>query len=364
MSNLSNILLNVTENLYFKEGDELKSYVEENHKLIKPIISLFKKKTLEKDQNQHRPALTCLCNLSEIELKDEIKSQIMKDEDDFWLNIKENLFNLDKKLDDNELTCINHLRLILLINLTRDDKNCLKIYELFGKTNLLVNLIKLIDNASIDKKIIYYISCLLANLSQLKELHQLFLDKNGEMMLQMVLVKLFKCIKSGQQDDVRLNYFYCIKNLCFEYRLHPILFKNNSFIVNLILPITGSTATELDEEDNEELPIDLQYLDEHQVRTTNFDIIKTILECLLLLCATAESRIKLRSLKIYFILREYHKRETNQELVLATENIVDIILKDESEYDQFKNLLKIDIAPDLTEKFKKEDDMLKNGENI
>ena len=360
MSNLSTVLLNVTENLYFKSGDELKTYVEQNVKLIKPIISLFKKQTLEKDHNQHRPALTSLCNLSEIELDEELLDQIMVDEDGFWPNIKENLVNLDKKLDDNELTCINHLRLALLINLSRNGKYCSQIYDRFGKTELLINLIKLIDNSSIDKKIIYYISCLLANLSQLKELHHLFIDDNGKKVLELVLNKFFNYIKNGERDDIKLNYLYCIKNLCFEYRLHDRMLKNNSFIVNLILPITGSTATELDEEDNEQLPIDLQYLDEQQKRSTNLDMNKTILECLLLLCATAESRIKLRQLKIYFILREYHKVERNRDLANAIENVVDILLKEEEEYEQFKNLLTIDVSNELTEKFKKEDELLKN----
>lgn len=360
-NNVSKILLNVTENLYFKSGDELKNYVEQNGKLIKPIISLFKKQTLENDQNQHRPALTCLCNLSEIELKDDLMSAIMADEDGFWLNIKENVFNLDKKLDDSELTCINHLRLALLINLTRDEKYCSQIYDLFGKHLLLINLIKLIDHPSIDKKIIYYISCLLANLSQLKALHALFIDQSGEKVLELVLNKLFQYIKNGDQEEVKLNYLYCVKNLCFEYKLHAKLLKNNSFIVNLVLPITGPTAIELDEEDNDQLPTNLQYLEEGKQRSTNFDLNRTILECLLLLCATAESRIKLRKLKVYFILREYHKVEKNQELVIAIENVVDILLKEEDEYEQFRNLLTIDISPDLTEKFKKEDETLKQN---
>ena len=362
MSNLSKILLNVTENLYFKSGDELKDYVTENGKLIKPIINLFKQQTLENDQNQHRPALTCLCNLCEIELQDDLLDQLMLDDvKGFWSNIKENIFNLDRKLDDNELNCINHLRLILLINLSRSEKYCSQIYALFGKTELLINLIKLIDNSSIDKKIIYYISCLLANLSQLKELHLLFVEDQNEKVLELILNKFFNYIKNGEQDEIKLNYLFCIKNLCFECRLHKKLLKNNCFIVNLVLPITGATSTELDEEDNELLPIDLQYLDETKQRSTNFDLNKAILECLLLLCAIAESRIKLRKLKIYFILREYHKIEKNQELVIAIENVVDILLKEEEEYEELKNLLHLDLKPEIAAKFKKEDELYKNN---
>jgi len=361
MSNLSTVLSNVTENLYLLSGDELKSYVNENTKLIKSIISLLKKQALDNDQNQQRPALTCLCNLSEIELKDEIAEQLMVDEGTFWSNMKENVFNLDKRLQDNELNTMNHLRLGLLINLSRDEKYCAQIYAKFGKTELLFNLIKLIDNSSIDKKTIYYISCLLANLSRLDELHQLFNDDRGEKVLELVISKFFNYVKNGEQDDVKLNYLSCVKNLCFDYRLHKRLLKNNRFIVNLLLPIAGPTATELDEEDNEQLPIDLQYLDEKQIRSTNLQINKTILECLLLLCATSESRIKLRQLKVYFILREYHKIERDAELSLAIENVVDILLKEEDEYEQFKNLLTIDVSNELSEKFKKEDDLLKNS---
>ena len=37
------------------------------------------------------------------------------------------------------------------------------------------------------------------------------------------------------------------------------------------------------------------------------------------------------------------------------------MIKEEDEYEPFKNLLQIDISPELTEKFRNEDDLLKNN---
>lgn len=52
-----------------------------------------------------------------------------------------------------------------------------------------------------------------------------------------------------------------------------------------------------------------------------------LLEALTQLCATKEGREILRDKNVYVILREYHKWEKDRAVLLACENVVDILIK-------------------------------------
>jgi hypothetical protein len=60
--------------------------------------------------------------------------------------------------------------------------------------------------------------------------------------------------------------------------------QNDDFICALILPLAGSTADELTDKENEELPIDLQYLPSDKQREVDRDIQQILLETILLVC--------------------------------------------------------------------------------
>ena len=60
--------------------------------------------------------------------------------------------------------------------------------------------------------------------------------------------------------------------------------NNDDFICALLLPLTSSTADELTEEENEQLPIDLQYLPSDKQCESDRDIQQTLLEAILLVC--------------------------------------------------------------------------------
>ena len=59
---------------------------------------------------------------------------------------------------------------------------------------------------------------------------------------------------------------------------------NDDFICALLLPLTGPTADELTEEENDELPMDLQYLPGTKERESDSDIQQILLETILLVC--------------------------------------------------------------------------------
>jgi hypothetical protein len=58
----------------------------------------------------------------------------------------------------------------------------------------------------------------------------------------------------------------------------------DEFICALLLPLAGSTTDELDEKENEQLPIDLQYLPSDKQRESDRDIQQILLETILLVC--------------------------------------------------------------------------------
>ena len=116
----------------------------------------------------------------------------------------------------------------------------------------------------------------------------------------------------------------------------------------LLLPLAG--PEEFDEEDNEKLPIDLQYLSDDKTRERDPDIRKMLLEALTQvlcsftlknyflilfnikiainqLCATKYGREYLRSKNTYVILRELHKWETDENVMAVLEHLVNIIIR-------------------------------------
>ncbi len=60
--------------------------------------------------------------------------------------------------------------------------------------------------------------------------------------------------------------------------------NDDDFICAVILPLAGSTTDELTEEENEQLPIDLQYLPSDKKRESDRDIQQILLETILLVC--------------------------------------------------------------------------------
>ena len=103
----------------------------------------------------------------------------------------------------------------------------------------------------------------------------------------------------------------------------------------------------------EKLPIDLQYLDENKKIEEDPDIRKLLLEALVQLCATRKCREMIRDQNTYYILRELHKIEKDENVKLACENVVDILIKKEDEIalDNYKD---IDVPTDVQRQIENE----------
>ena len=79
------------------------------------------------------------------------------------------------------------------------------------------------------------------------------------------------------------SFFFFVE--CHERLIHH-LGKNDDLICALLLPLAGSTTDELTEVENEQLPIDLQYLPSDKQREPDRDIQQILLETILLVCSS------------------------------------------------------------------------------
>ncbi|KAK3913967.1 Protein HGH1-like protein [Frankliniella fusca] len=145
----------------------------------------------------------------------------------------------------------------------------------------------------------------------------------------------------------------CLRNCCFDTDEHAwLLGPDVDILPHLLLPLAG--PEEFDEEDNNKLPVDLQWLPEDKTRESDPDIRRMLLEALEQLCATKVHREYMRERNVYIILRELHKWEKDRQVLLACENLVDLLIRKEEEIGE-ENLHAVEVPEDLVSKFEKMD---------
>ncbi len=146
-----------------------------------------------------------------------------------------------------------------------------------------------------------------------------------------------------------------VKNICFDSSLHDWLFTDDvNILPYVLLPLM---TCDFDDETNDKLPVELQYLGDSKKLEKCDDLKIMLLECLNQLSATKYGREYLRSKGTYEILREFHKFECsmpqrNQQVLLACENVVDILIRTEEEIGE-DNLKHLEIPNDVLPKIDK-----------
>ncbi|XP_063987559.1 protein HGH1 homolog [Diachasmimorpha longicaudata] len=201
---------------------------------------------------------------------------------------------------------------------------------------------------------LHYLGPVLSNLSQSETVRRRLMDQDNP-----IIQKLLPFTEYQESIVRRGGVVGTIKNCCFDDKHHLwLLSEDIDLLPHLLLPLAG--PEEFDDEDNEKLPLDLQFLAETKTRERDPDIRIMILEALCQLCATREAREVIRGKNAYVILREYHKWEKDKAALLACENVIDILIRTEDEIG-LENLKLVDVPEDYTEKFKKMDeDFLKD----
>ncbi|CAD7092692.1 unnamed protein product [Hermetia illucens] len=243
---------------------------------------------------------------------------------------------------------------MVLSNLSRAESLSTKVLDEIDKDEKLILLLaNAFSRIGYNKEAkLHYIASIFCNLTQSSRGRKLLCESKHNL-----LQKLLPFI--SYQDNIirRGGIIGVLKNICFDPVYHDILLKDHDGILcSLLTPLAG--PEEFTEEENDKLPVELQYLGEDKLREEDPDLRKMLLESLLQLCATKKYREFLRSKGTYEILREYHKWEAkvggDREALLACENVVDILIRKEDEIG-VDNIRDVDIPSHLGEKFIEDD---------
>ncbi|XP_066594572.1 protein HGH1 homolog [Prorops nasuta] len=196
---------------------------------------------------------------------------------------------------------------------------------------------------------LHYLGPVFSNLSQSPLVRRYIMDKDRS-----VIQRLLPFTEYSESNIRRGGIIATLKNCCFDVENHEWLLSSEVDILShLLLPLAG--PEEFDEEDNDKLPINLQYLPENKQRETDPDIRIMLLEALMQLCATKKGREYLRSKNAYIILRELHKAEKDKNVLLECEKVVDILIKKEEEIG-LDNLKDVEVPEEYKKKFNKIDE--------
>jgi len=257
----------------------------------------------------------------------------------------------DKIHDENSK--IADAATMILSNLTRDIVSCSTVLERLEEHNIEIERIVFIlcqEGYNKHGANLRYLAPVLSNLSQLPEVRRKILDKE-----QCIIQRLLTFTEYSESNVKKGGVIGTLRNCCFEADHHDwLLSADVDILPRLLLPLAGPTPESLSDEEIEKLPLDLQYLDDDKKMEEDPDLRKMLLEALTQLCAKRHGREHLRDKNTYIILRELHKQEKNREVLLAAENIIDILIKTEEEI-QIENYKEVEVPSQHLEDFKKMD---------
>ncbi|XP_055602862.1 protein HGH1 homolog [Uranotaenia lowii] len=192
-----------------------------------------------------------------------------------------------------------------------------------------------------------YLGPLFSNLSQCRAGREIFCNRTTGL-----LVRILPFVHHEGSIVRRGGAVGLLKNICFDSNVHQWLLDDGIDVLPFILlPLAG--PEEFDDEINDKLPVELQYLGPDKKREEDPDIRKMLLESLAQLCATKKGREHLRGRGTYEVLRELHKFECGSEgdprVLVACENVVDILIRTEDEIGE-DNLKTLEIPEDMKQK--------------
>ncbi|KAL0266584.1 UNVERIFIED_CONTAM: hypothetical protein PYX00_009085 [Menopon gallinae] len=237
-----------------------------------------------------------------------------------------------------------------LSNLTRKSSQAEIVMSCMGEDINTYKLVSAFTNIKFNKKgcNLHYLAPFFSNLSQCTEFRRQIMNKN-----RCLIQKLLPFIDFTESLIRRGGIVATIRNCCFDLEYHDwLLSPEVDILPRLLLPLAG--PEEFDDEDMDKLPLELQYLGDDKKREVDEDIRKLLLEALNQVCAKRSGREFLRQKNAYVILREYHKWEKDRSLLLACENVIDLLIRTEDEIGE-DNLRSLEVPEEYVEKFEKMD---------
>ncbi|NXP82216.1 HGH1 protein, partial [Ramphastos sulfuratus] len=188
---------------------------------------------------------------------------------------------------------------------------------------------------------------LLCNLSQLPEGRRGLLDRSRCSVQRLLPFTQYR-------DSVihRRGIVGALRNCCFQYgesqqRAQP---RGNRQPEGAALPRVPPPQAA----SPSGLPVDLQYLPPDKQREEEPDIRKMLLEAIMLLTATKAGRHMVRDKGTYVVLRELHHWEQHQEVLVACEKVIQVLIGDEPG-PGMENLLEVKIPEEVEQELQRLD---------
>ncbi|CAH2286323.1 HGH1 homolog [Pelobates cultripes] len=232
-----------------------------------------------------------------------------------------------------------------LCNLSREEDTCRSVLGALHVEGM-DHLLHMVSNPKYNPTArLEYLSPLICNLTQLPEGRTFILDRT-----RCIVQRLLPYTHSVSSTVRRGGVVGTLRNCCFNHRDHSwLLGEDVDLLPFLLLPLAG--GEEYSEEEMETLPPDLQYLPEDKQRESDPDIRKMLIESIQLLCATPEGRRIVKQRGSYLIMRSLHSWETETDVRIACEKLVQVLISDEPA-PGLENLLEVNIPAEVEEKLK------------
>ncbi|XP_071848422.1 protein HGH1 homolog [Apostichopus japonicus] len=255
---------------------------------------------------------------------------------------------------DSSFEFANH-SCTVLSNLSRNSHSCGHILACLENQKsdtggAMINLAKLVEvfckEGYNPKAALHPLGSVLANLTQRPEARKFILDKD-----QCVIQRLLPYTQYTASDVRRRGVVTALKNCCFEIDYHEWLLSDSVDILPyLLLPLAG--PEQLNEDEMEGMPEDLQYLDEDKEREPDPAIRKLLIDTLTKLCTTKPGREMMKAKRAYIIMREFDKWERNEQLNDICQDLIQHLIGDEPS-PGMENLEQVEIPTEMREKFDK-----------
>ncbi|OXG43804.1 cytoplasmic protein [Cryptococcus neoformans] len=137
------------------------------------------------------------------------------------------------------------------------------------------------------------------------------------------------CIKNCAMDRASMSWLLASEEDRVRLPSDPTrMIKGVDVLPWVLAPLMGSEEYDIDEMDK--LPPTLQFLPPEKERERDPVLRMMCVEILLLLATTFTGREALRNRGVYYVVREHHKVETDQQIKDSIERLVGLLQRDES----------------------------------
>jgi len=270
--------------------------------IVKHLCKLIHDKDKEISQN----TLKCLVNLSsETEILDDLVER----------NIFPKLVDNVKNGGDAKFMQLNAM---LLCNLTHHQKGSAKLMHIGDHLRQGLQVSKLIDAFVFTEGRILledgedaysWVAQILMNVTQIAPGRDLIMNKDRN------IIPLLLPFIRDVSERRRLGILGLVKNCCIESEHHAALLSSEvNVLAHLLYPLRGSEPL-LSVEDEQGLDISLHNVSigKYKQRESIKECRSLIIKCFSLLSTTRLGRDEMRAKKVYPILRDLHKVETDEQ---------------------------------------------------